>query len=353
MTASASYPGGLSMSYRVKRNESPEQALHRIGRQQLKRALLALSSDMQQGERAIHETRKCLKRIRALLRLMRPGLTGADFKSENARYRDISRRLSATRDAQVLTQTLSKLEHYAEGQDASALMILRGYITATSGQSARELSPELIDTACNQLTSAKEAMANLRLTQPGPEIIEKGLARAYNKGCCNFRLAYHGGNSESFHEWRKTVQLHWRHMSLTSLSCGELFSARIEAARELSQILGDAQDLSVLIGHIAQLPTCVMPSWQVEKLLELSCARQQQLRALAHPRGAQLFAASPKALARSVRHIWRAADELDVVAVEMPDLTPRHADETHGSTAMHGVIEVTVSPRTRHGRTSA
>lgn len=340
------------MSYRVKRNEAPEQALHRIGRQQLKRALLALA-EPQQCERAIHETRKCLKRIRALLQLMRPGLSESDFKRENARYRDIARLLSPMRDAQILTQTLSKLEPYAEGSDASALMILRGYLTAIGAQQERGPTPELFNSALLQLTSAKDAMADLRLKTADAGIIGKGFARAYRKGRRNFRLAYHGGDGERFHEWRKTVQLHWRHSSLTSLSCGELFCSRIEAARDLSQILGDAQDISVLIGQIAQLPTSVMPSWQVEKLLELSTARQHQLRGLAYPRGAQLFAASPKSLARSVRQIRQAAAELEVAAVEMPDLHTHRESENSGRTATPAGLEGSVWSRNRHRRTTA
>ena len=58
----------------------------------------------------MHETRKALKRLRALLRLVRPAMGEAAFKQENAQLRDIGLSLSGARDRHVLLETVNKLE---------------------------------------------------------------------------------------------------------------------------------------------------------------------------------------------------------------------------------------------------
>ena len=59
---------------------------------------------------AVHETRKALKRLRALLRLIRPAIGDDAFRHENAQLRDIGLSLSGARDRHVLLETVNKLE---------------------------------------------------------------------------------------------------------------------------------------------------------------------------------------------------------------------------------------------------
>ena len=49
----------------------------------------------------MHETRKALKRLRALVRLLREELGEQAFERENAALRDVARRLAGARDAEV------------------------------------------------------------------------------------------------------------------------------------------------------------------------------------------------------------------------------------------------------------
>ena len=51
------------------------------------------------SDQAAHAVRKSLKRARAALRLLRPGLGTTFYRRENALLRDVSRRVSPLRDA--------------------------------------------------------------------------------------------------------------------------------------------------------------------------------------------------------------------------------------------------------------
>ena len=97
------------MAFRFKLNEPVEKGFRRIGLEQIERAERQLSAS-ESLEVATHETRKSLKRVRALLRLARPGLGDTVYRAENARFRDIGALLSSARDSDVLLETVTKLE---------------------------------------------------------------------------------------------------------------------------------------------------------------------------------------------------------------------------------------------------
>src|SRR5688572_929056 len=97
------------MTYRFKLQEPVAQGVRRIGLEQIDVAIAKLGGkdDIPAG---IHDARRCLKRLRALLRLIRPGLTDAVYRREAERLVGTGKLLSGARDLFVMQQTLAKLE---------------------------------------------------------------------------------------------------------------------------------------------------------------------------------------------------------------------------------------------------
>ena len=58
---------------------------------------------------AIHDARRCLKRLRALLRLIRPALAESIYRREANRIAGIGKLLADARDQHVMQQTLAKI----------------------------------------------------------------------------------------------------------------------------------------------------------------------------------------------------------------------------------------------------
>src|ERR1700730_2120460 len=73
-----------------------------LGQLDLAIELLAGEDGGKPGEKAVHETRKALKRLRALLKLLEDELGEQIFARETAVLREAGRRLAAARDAEVL-----------------------------------------------------------------------------------------------------------------------------------------------------------------------------------------------------------------------------------------------------------
>jgi CHAD domain-containing protein len=297
------------MAFRFKLKEPTQGGLRRIGLEQIERAEAQLTAAGDKV-RAIHETRKGLKRIRALLRLVRPGLGDEVFRTENARFRSIAAALAPARDSVILAETVAKLESLT-GLVSNAALAAVKKIIAEDTSDARSTEDSDIKSALVKLGAAKRRFRKLALEPPEISTLERGLATGYRRGKRAFAAAYAEESDEGFHEWRKCVQQHWRHMALMSRAWPAHFDARVQAARSLSQILGEDHDLSVLVDFVRGLPPQRLPAKLALEIERLARGRQAELRNAAEPRGRQLYAEGAKGHGRRIGRLWKAAQDID------------------------------------------
>lgn len=299
------------MAFRFKLDEPIQKGFRRIGCEQIDRALGELSAGLNLPAE-IHEARKCLKRVRALLRLGREGLGTEIFRIENRRFSDIAARLAPSRDDYVLCETLLKLEA-AEDDDRTrrALSRFRLFFLASRAESSGAgTDSSVVSEVMAALTDARERFGSLSFKPATTDTLVSGLVHNYRRARKAMAAAYETNDDEAFHSWRKSVQAHWRHTSLLSRLWPELMDVRVAAARELSQLLGDDHDLSILRDRICSVvPDAPLSPDETDAVLTRIGVRQDGLRLIAKPRGELLLAASPKAHGRWIKALWTAARE--------------------------------------------
>jgi len=294
------------MAFRFRVDEPVEHGFRRIGAEQIERARRQLQSGTDAAG-AVHETRKCLKRIRALLRLARVGLGDTVFHAENARFRAIAGTLAAARDDYVLLETVVKLTAESDGPATSlALRRFKEVVVADRPAEAAATADHRAE-ADTALERAARRFKRLRLEPDTFATLEQGLVRNYRKGLARRDAAYAENTDEAFHDWRKCVQARWRHMALLSRAWPAMFEAEVEAARSLSQILGHDHDLALLRAKLALLPPDALPRGDAHEIETLITTRQKALRHAACPQGEVLFAERPKAHGRRISGIWHGA----------------------------------------------
>ncbi len=88
------------MAFRFRLAETFEEGCQRIAREQIERAQAQLRGP-EDPVVAVHETRKSLKRLRALLRLIRPAIGESVFHHENAQVREIARILTVRHEREL------------------------------------------------------------------------------------------------------------------------------------------------------------------------------------------------------------------------------------------------------------
>jgi len=290
------------MAFRFKLGEPFDEGCRRISVEQIERAQGILRGNGGEAV-AVHETRKSLKRLRALLRLIRPAIGKETFKAENGELRAIGLSLSGARDRHVLSETLDKLLPVSNLSPKSAEAV-RKRIGKADGQG----TPLAMDEAHERLAVARERLGALQIDGSDFGVVGRGLERSYRRARGAFAEAYRAPSDEAFHEWRKGAQAHWRQMLLLSRAWPDYLGARAAEARTLSQILGDDHDLALLVAFAHSQADAL--GEQAEQVEVAARSRQAELRQMARPRGERLFAAAPKRLRRSIGIYWQSAEAL-------------------------------------------
>jgi len=271
------------MAFRLKRSESLQQAVRRIAREQWDTALRDIEGSAESPETAVHETRKRCKKVRGLLRLVRPGFEGA-YRRENAAARDIARRLALVRDIAALQECAAGLaECVSDEEEKRALSALKAILDARAAEAADpDEQRRRLAEAREAILDARERAAAWTLDSDGPEVALAGFRKLYSQARAAMKSARAQTDAERLHEWRKRAKYHWHHLRLLRRLWLPVVEREAEQADELSERLGGARDLERLEAALRQ-------SWR---------------------QGARLFAEKPKPRTRRMAAYWKAWQSL-------------------------------------------
>ena len=122
-------------------------------------------------EKDLHFVRVMIKRLRAILRLIRPVISETAFDRENIRLRTAGRSLSAARDADVARQTLAKLPAPNKSERDAVAVALAGFSKngTMEGDISKTMSQIEVD-----LEQTRRNLCRLRIPRRGWKAIEPG-----------------------------------------------------------------------------------------------------------------------------------------------------------------------------------
>lgn len=306
------------MAFRFKINEDTETGFQRIAGEQVERAVKCYA--LTDRATAVHETRKCLKRLRALLRLVRPALSSDEARKENTVIRDVARTLSVSRDAHVMLETIDWLKSDCEPAEAAGLNELRAIVASRMPAEAALPVPKKTSRNLRQIGKRLSA---LKFQQTGIKLVSAGFEMTYRKARRLMAETAQDNDVETSHEWRKFVQAHWRQLSLLSASWPAFFDARIALAKSLSDMLGQSHDVAVTQTFLHGCADDVLSQDTVDRLSSLMDRRQHALHDVAYSHGSLLFADRPAELCRSVESYWATAVASHKSGIRPPPLTVR------------------------------
>jgi CHAD domain-containing protein len=297
---------GSSRAYRLKSEEKPKQGVRRIARGRAADALEQLE-DADAG--GVHEARKDLKKLRSLLRLVRDDL-GADFyRTENRRFRDAGRRLSAARDAEVKLETLDSLqERFGEELQADGLKDFRRTLSEERAQAADDVQggAEPVKESVRAITMGRNRVTGWKLQTQGWELVGPGLVRSYRRGRREMKKTLAEPGPATVHEWRKRSKDLWYQLCILRDAWPEAIGAAADEAHELGDLLGDHHDLEVLAEDARGRHELFADPKDGKRLVKLAKRRQDELLDQAIDLGRRLYAEKPKAFGRRFESYWRA-----------------------------------------------
>jgi CHAD domain-containing protein len=277
-------------------------ALRTIALSQIDEILRDLDAPDADTAKVIHEARRRSKKLRGLLRLVRPAFR--DFSKENAALRDAAALLSHLRDADVLKHTIGALAEHA-GVDADRLRSIAERLWA-DGSRQDEAQAKLREFR-TALVAIRERASNWVVDTEGVKPLIAGLERTYRKGRKNMDNAARTRAAADFHEWRKSAKYHSHHLDLLKRAAPEVLGGELELAERLATTLGEHHDLSVLAQAMTGDARRFAEGADIAALSAACVARMPQIEDEALQLGRQIYAERPAALARRIRVYWEGA----------------------------------------------
>ena len=279
--------------------QAPGVSHSRLKRLTLEQIDLAIALLQGRGEvapeRTVHETRKALKRARALVRLQQSALGRKRFRRANATLRQAGRRLAGARDAEVIAETLQSIveSHPKRLAHSAGVAKLRERLLDEREQARQRGEAHQREAVLAELRATRALLERWQPSQSERKTARLGLHRIYRRGLKRGRRARKAKDSPSLHAWRKRVKdLRYAAEAL------ELREVAKQADR-LGETVGQEHDLWLLAQCLRRNRKCFKGDSAARKQLrELIARRRRRLRKRAFKLGEELYRQPPKRFVR-------------------------------------------------------
>lgn len=242
------------MAFELKANEPVNWGIPRNVKNQIEKAVKYLGTKEHPPKHGLEnqvvwEVRKCFKRIRAALRLVREELGEDLYHEENWRFRDAARPLTEVRDAHILVETADKLkQRYPEAIERAEFLKIHGALLENQHSvTHRVLERDKAFAAVKEVAMrALTSLPEWRLRRDGWSAVETGLRHVYRTGRRAFALASEDASVENLHELRKQAKYLWYQLQLLDATLPDKEKTLVDQVHTLSTLLGEDHDLAVL-----------------------------------------------------------------------------------------------------------
>jgi CHAD domain-containing protein len=284
------------MSFELRKDEAPGPGLRRIAGLEVDAALADIRNLDETVDWRVHELRKRCKKLRAVVRLMRPGFDG--YKEANIFFRDVGRRVSAHRDARIMADLVDQLSAGDGDAESEVGAAERWY--GLRCEVAEEHADAVLRELEEPLAAAGLDIERWDVDGVTVEDVAGGLAKTLARAAgCYEELQRHPDTPpvRLFHEWRKRAKYHRLHLELLARWLSKKDRHRVDTFEEIASLVGSAHDCSVLLEDIASEPAYFEERLDLRRLSTALVQRRRKLRREALRAADGLFDEDPEDVA--------------------------------------------------------
>jgi len=290
------------MSFELHQRKHMDEELRRIARGQLRRASDTLErSNANTIETSVHESRKRVKKVRAILTLLEES-GGTVPKKDKKRLKRAARELSRLRDAAAIVETFDRVRRrYPRRLPEHTYAILRGSLRRAREQNARRARRDgAIGLAAAQIDKTRRS-AKLWVA-PALDVSELTdvVTGSYRRSRKAMKRAAASHRSAAIHRWRKVLKTLWYQLRLAKLlAVGS--GAYVAELKRLETELGEDHNLVVLGATLRACRDLRSMRGEVRQVAEMAVRMRPSLRKRAFALGRRLHRKDPDAFARWLR----------------------------------------------------
>jgi CHAD domain-containing protein len=278
--------------------------LRRVNQECIEKALCALKQC--ETLEAIHSVRKEIKKLRAVLRLVRASVGRGFYRKAGRDLREAARNLGAARDAHVTFKALKDLLRFFHGELAPRPFsrIRRALRERCVDEKKRFRKQRVAQRAARLLKKAAQRLEKMMPEKKDWAALSTGLKESYRHGRKAHQCAVAKPTPRNLHEWRKRVKDLWYQLRLVCPIWPDELQARSAELKALSEYLGDAHDLVMLKQFAEDRGDGDTDKKELDALCGLMERRQRELRRRAMTLGARFYLEKPSDFCHRLEGYW-------------------------------------------------
>lgn len=261
----------------------------------------------------VHEIRKTIKRIRAVLKLIRDEIGYGDYYRENRFYSDLGRSLSGARDSYVLSQVFASLHE----QDLRA--IRKKDYEAVMEQLATRIDRELAEFTRSKggfdpiraaLGQASERVDQYCRLRHDFGAIRKGIRRIYKRGREHLSKVREQYDVAVFHEYRKNTKYFLHQVEIIRPIYPRVLKSYAKSIDRHAELLGEIRDCDRMETYLRTEAGKVVGDRVISAVQKKTEARKKELLEDAFSKSTLIYAESPGELVRRLESYWDAVQDI-------------------------------------------
>lgn len=295
------------MGFRLKPDQAVSNEIRRIVLQQLDAAAAEMTSiGDPESDEAIHDARRRVKKIRAVIRLVRPVLDKT-HRAIDARLRDVSRLLAPVADGQGVLDTLNQIAHrYRKSLPPNTVTSIRGELVERERRIDSDAdAAHVLERATTALRAERDRIQQWQLNEEGFRAVARGLKESVRRARNAMIATWIHPTAARHHAWRRHVKIHWFHVRLLEGRCGNHLMRYQRQLEALDGLLGEYHNV-VLLSEVLVSDTALSRR-ETAHCLRAVARYQRLLRRRARLLGARIYNEKPRRFVRRIKRLWNVA----------------------------------------------
>jgi CHAD domain-containing protein len=282
------------MASGIGRSEDFGAAFRRLILEDIAAARRGLRDPHLSQEEAVHGARRRLKRIRSILRILRPVLRSR-YSTYQSEIRNVARGLAVHRDADVLHATATDLRAASGPGERQFIDRVIGSLDDRSRSGRKRVAPAPILLALSELEADAEDLPKPRR---GIRLYRRAVTRAYRRGRRSMRRAVQTNEAADLHRWRKDAKDLWHLLEFAERRLPRKVAGYAARLDTVAEILGLDHDYWITAEHMRSVAGGGAGEETAQSLV---AARRRRLQKEALRRGRKLYRRRPKEFKRIIR----------------------------------------------------
>jgi CHAD domain-containing protein len=293
--------------FRLLPGEPLGAGLKRLSVDEIDEAVSGFYDGEEMFREAVHSGRKSMKRIRALLRLVRYEIGEKVYRFENGWMRDTAQLVSEVRDAAVMVNAIEDIQDLygpllAEGtfdETREKLVIRRDRVEERAME-----DPDVIPRLVSNLERARARYASWPTDADAKAVYGMGVRHDYaavgpgleatqGRGRREMVAAYKSPSPEHFHLWRKRVKYLKHQMEILTPMWPEVMIGMSITLDRIAELLGQDHDLVELLQLLADRPDLCPNPLERSLMNALAEQRRGDLETASRILGRRIYAERP------------------------------------------------------------